>query len=133
MQFTQMFVTAICVLFSVIEYYLQWMLFCNVLHQPTKRAIGVRLTMPSSGLLVTDRNLYRPTDISTDSSSDYRPTLNRCIVQLSSDYRLSVDQPSTECRPITGRYIGQVSVKYRPIMGQKSAKCRPSVGEVSVT
>ena len=47
MQFKKMFVTAVCVLFSL-STFLQWILFCNVLHQPTKRAIGVRLTMPSS-------------------------------------------------------------------------------------
>ena len=28
--------------------YIQWILFCSVEHQPTKTAIGVRLTMPSS-------------------------------------------------------------------------------------
>ena len=39
-----MFVTAVCILFSLSTIYSG----CNVLHQPTKRAIGVRLTMPSS-------------------------------------------------------------------------------------
>ena len=28
--------------------YLKWILFCNVLHQPSKTAIRVGLTMPSS-------------------------------------------------------------------------------------
>ena len=42
---------------------------------------------------------------------------------LSSDYRPSVDRPSTECWPITDRYVGQVSTNYRRSVGEKSAKC----------
>ena len=43
------------------------------------------------------------------------------IQLLSSDYRPSVDRPSTERWPITDRYIGEVSTN-----------CRRKVGEVSV-
>ena len=43
---------------------------------------------------------------------------------LSSDYRPSVDRPSTKRWPITDRYIGEVSTNYRRSVGEKSAKCR---------
>ena len=39
---------------------------------------------------------------------------------LSSDYRPSVDRPSTECWPITDRYIGEVSTNYRRSVGELS-------------
>ena len=70
-------------------------------------------------LLITDQKLYRPTKISTDISMDYRPTLDRYIERLSSDYRPSVERPSTE--PITDRYIGQVSTNYRQSVGEREA------------
>ena len=54
-------------------------------------------------------------------SVDYRPTLDRYIERLSSDYRPSVDQPSTECPPIL---LTDTFVKYRPTIGEKSAKCQ---------
>jgi len=62
-------------------------------------------------------------------SIDYRPSLNRYIKRLSSDYLPSVDLPSTECRPITDRYIGQVSTNYRRSVSEMSAISRRSVGE----
>ena len=61
---------------------------------------------------------------------DYRPTLDRYIERLSSDYRPSVDRPSTECRPITDRYID-----YRPTIDRYidrlSTECRPTIDRVS--
>ena len=39
---------------------------------------------------------------------------------LSSDYRPSVDRPSTERWPITDRYIGEVSTNYRRSVGEVS-------------
>ena len=75
----------------------------------------------SPGLLIMDQKLYRPTKLSTDMSVDYRPTLDRYIERLSSDYRPSVDQPSTECPPIL---LTDTFVKYRPTIGEKSAKCQ---------
>ena len=76
----------------------------------------------SSGLLVTEQKLYRPTKILTDISIDYRPTLNRYIERLSSDYQPSVNQPSTECWPITDQYIGQVSTNYQRKVGEVLVK-----------
>ena len=43
------------------------------------------------------------------------------VFLLSSDYRPSVDRPSTECWPITDRYIGQVSTNYRRSVGERKA------------
>ena len=51
------------------------------------------------------------------------------VFLLSSDYRPSIDRPSTERWPITDRYIGEVSTNYRRSVGEKSAKCRWSIGE----
>ena len=51
------------------------------------------------------------------------------VFLLSSDYRPSVDRPSTERWPMTDRYIGEVSTNYRQSVGEKSAKCRWSIGE----
>ena len=51
------------------------------------------------------------------------------VFLLSSDYRPSVDRPSTECWPITDRYIGEVSTNYRRGVGGKSVRCRWSIGE----
>ena len=87
------------------DFYLQWILFCDFLHQSTKTAIGVRLTMPS-----LPHKFFR-------------------VFSLSSDYRPSVDRPSTERWPITERNIGEVSTNYRQSVGEKSAKCRWSIGE----
>ena len=42
------------------------------------------------------------------------------VFLLSSDYRPSVDRPSTECWPITDRYIGEVSTNYRRSVGEVS-------------
>ena len=50
------------------------------------------------------------------------------VFLLSSDYRPSVDRPSTERWPITDRYISEVSTNYRRSVGES----RRSVGEVSV-
>ena len=66
----------------------------SCLHQSTKTAIGVRLTMPSS-----PHEFFK-------------------VFLLSSDYRLSVDRPSTERWPITDRYIGEVSTNYRRSVGE---------------
>ena len=87
-----------------------WFLFTvdAVLQCParsTKTAIAVRLTMPLS------------------------PHKFLKVFMLSSDYRPSVDRPSTECWPITDRYIGEVSTNYRQSVGEKSAKWRWSIGE----
>ena len=51
------------------------------------------------------------------------------VLLLSSDYRPSVDPPSTKRGPITDRYIGEVSTNYRRGVREKSAKCRWSIGE----
>ena len=51
------------------------------------------------------------------------------VFLLYSDYRPSVDRPSTERWPITDRYISEVSTNYRRSVGEKSAKCRWSIGE----
>ena len=80
----------------------------------------------SPGLLIMDEKLYRPTKISTNISINYRLTLDRYIGRLSSDYRPSVDQPSTECWPITDQYISQVLTNYRWSVHEE---CRWSVGE----
>ena len=58
------------------------------------------------------------TKISTDISIDYRPTLDRYIEWPPSDYRPSVDRPSTECWPITDL------IKCPPTIGEESAKWR---------
>ena len=42
------------------------------------------------------------------------------VFLLSSDYRPSVDRPSTERWPITDRYIGEVSTNYRRSVGEVS-------------
>ena len=42
------------------------------------------------------------------------------VFLLSSEYRPSVDRPSTECWPITDRYIGEVSTNYRRSVGEVS-------------
>ena len=76
--------------------HLQWILFCNVPHQSTKTVIGVRLTMPSS-----PHEFFK-------------------VFLLSSDYRPSVDRPSTERWPITDRYISEVSTNYRRSVGEVS-------------
>ena len=79
---------------KVIDFYLQWILFCNVLHQSTKTAVGMKLTMPSS-----PHEFFK-------------------AFLLSSDYRPSVDRPSTERWPITDRYIREVSTNYQRSVGQ---------------
>ena len=68
----------------------------SCLHQSTKTAIAVRLTMPSS-----PHEFFK-------------------VFLLSSDYRPSVDRPSTERWPITDRYIGEVSTNYRRSVGEVS-------------
>ena len=68
----------------------------SCLHQSTKTAIVVRLTMPSS-----PHEFFK-------------------VILLSSDYRPSVDRPSTERWPITDRYIGEVSTNYRRSVGEVS-------------
>ena len=65
-------------------------------HQSTKTAIVVRLTTPSS-----PHEFFK-------------------VFLLSSDYRPSVDRPSTERWPITDRYIGEVSTNYRRSVGEVS-------------
>ena len=92
----------------------------------------------SPGLLVMGKKLYRPTKILTNISIYYRPTLDRYIERLSSDYRPSVDRPSTECWPS----IDQLSAKSRPSVGERKAistethlewlstVSRPSVGRL---
>ena len=67
--------------------------------------------------VIKKKQLYRSTKIATDISIDYRPTLDRNIERLSSDYRPSVDRPSRD---------------HRPSVDQLSAKCPRKVGEVSV-
>ena len=42
------------------------------------------------------------------------------VFLLSSDYRPSVDQPSTECWPITDRYISEALTNYRWSVGEVS-------------
>ena len=42
------------------------------------------------------------------------------LERLSSDYRPSVDRPSTKCWPITDRYISQASTNYRRSVGEVS-------------
>ena len=44
------------------------------------------------------------------------------VFLLYSDYRPSVDRPSTERWPITDRYIGEVSTNYRRSVGEVSVK-----------
>ena len=68
----------------------------SCLHQSTKTAIVVRLTMPSS-----PHEFFK-------------------VFLLSSDYRPSVDRPSTERWPITDRYISEVSTNYRRSVGEVS-------------
>ena len=104
----------------------------------------------SPGLLIKDYKQYKPTKIPTDISIDYRPTLDRYIEQLSSDYRPSVDRPSTECRPSVGqvspnyrREVGKVSVNeklyrprhiwndYRPCLDRVSTDYRPTFDQLS--
>ena len=92
----------------------------------------------SPGLLVMGKKLYRLTKILTDISINYRPTLDRYIERLSSDYRPSVDRPSTECWPS----IDQLSAKSRPSVSEQKAistethlewlstVSRPSVGRL---
>ena len=71
--------------------------FGSCLHQSTKTAIVVRLTMPSS-----PHEFFK-------------------VFLLSSDYRPSVDRPSTERWPITERYIGEISTKCRWSIGERKA------------
>ena len=78
--------------------------------------------------VIKKKQLYRSTKITTDISIDYRWTLDRNIERLSSDYRPSVDRPSTECWPITDWYIGQESTNYWRSVREKSAKCWWSIG-----
>ena len=72
----------------------------SCLHQSTKTAIVVRLTMPSSS-----HEFFK-------------------VFLLSSDYRPSVDRPSTERWPITDRYIGEASTNYRRSVSEVSVKYR---------
>ena len=108
----------------------------------------------SPGLLVTGKKLYRPTKILTDISINYRLTLGRYIERLSSDYRPSVDRPSTECWPsidqlsaksrwtksyidrdTSGMTIDRVSTECRPTIDcyidRLSTECRPTIDRVS--
>ena len=43
------------------------------------------------------------------------------VFLLSSDYRPSVDRPSTECWPITDRYISEALTNYRWSVGERKA------------
>ena len=51
------------------------------------------------------------------------------VFLLSSDYRPSVDRPSTERWPITDRYIGEVSTNYRRSVSEKLANCQWIISE----
>ena len=66
------------------------------------------------------------------------------VFLLSSDYRPSVDRPSTECWPITDRYISEALTNYRwtkSYIGQDtsgttidraSTECCPTIVQVSI-
>ena len=89
--------------------YLKWILFCNVLHQPSKTAIRVRFTVPSSP---------------HEFLKVFLQEVRICVPFHPLKFVLC-------CRPIA-LCVGQVSVKYRSCIDQLSVKCRSSDGRISV-
>ena len=101
-------------------------MFCDVLHQSTKTAIRVRLTMPSLHMNSLRYSCYLLT-----------------IDQVSTDHRPSVDQLLTDTSVKYRRTIGEVSVKYRwtksyigrdtsgKTIDRVSTECRPTIVRVS--
>ena len=92
----------------------------SCLHQSTKTAIGVTLTMPSSP------HDYRP---SVDRPSTERwPITDRYIGEVSTNYRRSVGEVLVNEKPYRPRHIWN---DYRPCLDRVSSDYRPSLDRLS--
>ena len=80
----------------------------SVKYQPTIGEVSVkcRLSRWSVGEVSVNWMLYRPTDISTDISTDYLPTVDLLLT----DCRPTIDRLSTDCRPTIDRVSTAISV-----------------------
>ena len=103
-----------------------------------RRSVGEVSVNEKGKAISAETHLERPSTVSRLSvvrlSSESRPTIDRYIDRVSTDYRLlywpSLDWLSTECRPTIDRYIDQVSTDYRPLYRPIDRSTLPTVNKI---